>query len=56
MSYDHWKTTNPEDEWLGPDPHNEPEEDEPKRWPCACGWFAVCDENCCGWWNDPWKR
>jgi hypothetical protein len=20
MSYDHWKTTNPEDEWLGPDP------------------------------------
>ena len=20
MSYDHWKTTNPEDEYLGPDP------------------------------------
>lgn len=19
MSYDHWKTTNPDDEWLGPD-------------------------------------
>jgi hypothetical protein len=20
MSYDHWKTTNPDDEWLGPEP------------------------------------
>ena len=20
MTYDHWKATNPEDEWLGPDP------------------------------------
>ena len=26
MSYDHWKTTNPEDRWLGPDP----DEDEPE--------------------------
>jgi len=23
MSYDHWKTTNPDDEWLGPDPNEE---------------------------------
>ena len=23
MSYDHWKTTNPDDEWLGPDPEEE---------------------------------
>lgn len=23
MTYDHWKTTNPEDEWLGPDPMDE---------------------------------
>ena len=20
MSFDHWKTTNPDDEWLGPEP------------------------------------
>jgi hypothetical protein len=26
MSYDHWKTTNPDDEWLGPEP----------RLPCGC--------------------
>jgi hypothetical protein len=26
MSYDHWKTTDPADEWLGPDP--EPTDDE----------------------------
>jgi hypothetical protein len=26
-SYDAWKTTNPADDWLGPDPH---EEDEPE--------------------------
>jgi hypothetical protein len=31
MSYDHWKTTNPEDEWLGPEPPDgpEPPEQEP---------------------------
>lgn len=23
MNYDHWKTTNPADEWLGPDPEDE---------------------------------
>jgi hypothetical protein len=23
MSYDNWKTTNPNDEWLGPDPESE---------------------------------
>jgi hypothetical protein len=26
MSYDHWKTTNPDDEWLGPEP----------QLPCGC--------------------
>jgi hypothetical protein len=25
MSYDHWKTTNPEDEWLGPEPKEQEE-------------------------------
>jgi hypothetical protein len=25
MSYDHWKTTNPDDEFLGPGPEEEPE-------------------------------
>lgn len=28
MTYDHWKTTNPDDEWLGPDPEDGCEEDE----------------------------
>lgn len=28
MSYDHWKTTNPDDEWLGPEPQSEEEEPE----------------------------
>jgi hypothetical protein len=28
MTYDHWKTTNPADEFLGPDP-NDCEEEEP---------------------------
>jgi hypothetical protein len=28
MSYDHWKTTNPEDEWLGPEPKSEEEPPE----------------------------
>ena len=23
MTYDHWKATNPADEWLGPDPDEE---------------------------------
>ena len=27
-SYDSWKTTNPTDEYLGPDPNNEPDPDE----------------------------
>lgn len=26
MTYDHWKTTNPEDRWIGPDPAEEDEE------------------------------
>jgi len=26
--YDHWKTTNPDDEWLGPDPDEEEEENK----------------------------
>ena len=26
MSYDHWKTTNPDDEFLGPKPVDEPDE------------------------------
>lgn len=25
MTYDHWKTTNPDDEWLGPAPDDEAE-------------------------------
>jgi hypothetical protein len=29
MSYDHWKTTDPADEWLGPNPEEE-EEQEPQ--------------------------
>ena len=29
MTYDHWKTTNPDDAWLGPDPN---EEDEDAEW------------------------
>jgi hypothetical protein len=29
MSYDHWKTTNPDDEWLGPDPAEEHDDEEP---------------------------
>ena len=28
MSFDHWKTTNPDDEWLGPEPESEEEEPE----------------------------
>jgi hypothetical protein len=27
--YDTWKATNPDDEWLGPDPEDRDEEDEP---------------------------
>jgi hypothetical protein len=27
MSYDHWKTTDPADEWLGPDPAEEDTEE-----------------------------
>lgn len=27
MTYDHWKTTNPADEWLGPDPDAEAEDE-----------------------------
>lgn len=52
MNYDNWKTTNPEDEWLGPEPppcergykpiHNHP------RWPSGdciiCG--ALCTQSC----------
>lgn len=30
MVYDHWKTTNPADEWLGPDPEWEHDEREPE--------------------------
>ena len=29
MTYDYWKATDPADEWLGPDPDWEPE-DEPE--------------------------
>jgi hypothetical protein len=28
MSYDHWKTTNPDDEWLGSAPQSDDEQDE----------------------------
>lgn len=28
MSYDHWKTTNPDDEWLGPDPREQQAEED----------------------------
>jgi hypothetical protein len=28
MTYDHWKSTNPADEWLGPEPGEEEEERE----------------------------
>jgi hypothetical protein len=34
MSYDHWKTTNPADEWLGPEP-------ESARLSCGC--YGECD-------------
>ncbi len=37
MTYDHWKTTNPADEWSGPEP--EPEEEEPE-WEFYTGPFA----------------
>jgi hypothetical protein len=32
MSYDHWKTTDPADEWLGPEPESEVD-DRPDREP-----------------------
>jgi hypothetical protein len=39
MSYDDWKTTNPDDEWLGPDPAEEHDDEEPttcaRTLPCA---------------------
>jgi len=28
MTYDHWKTTNPDDAWLGPDPDDELEPEQ----------------------------
>ena len=31
MTYDHWKTTNPDDQFLGPDPEDEDDFDE-----CDC--------------------
>jgi hypothetical protein len=37
MTYDHWKTTNPADEFLGPDPDEEDDSPEP---------VSECD--CCG--------
>jgi hypothetical protein len=30
MTYDHWKATNPADEWLGPDPDDQPYELNPE--------------------------
>lgn len=29
--YDHWKTTNPDDEWLGPEPEDDMAEEEPRE-------------------------
>ncbi len=40
MTYDHWKTTNPADEWSGPEP--EPEEEE-TEWEFFSGPFVSLD-------------
>ena len=32
MTYDHWKTTNPADEWLGPDPEEDDGMNAPGYW------------------------
>ena len=31
MSYDHWKTTNPYDEWLGPEQEEEEQEEQEEQ-------------------------
>jgi hypothetical protein len=47
MTYDHWKTTNPDDEWLGPNPDEcddpEPEEYDPLVDAYHC-WELAMDE------------
>jgi hypothetical protein len=30
MTYDHWKTTNPADQWLGPEPEDDGMSNEPR--------------------------
>lgn len=45
MTYDHWKTTDPADEWLGPDPEAEEEPEmgdrtyDDKCWSLAIQWL-----------------
>jgi hypothetical protein len=33
--YDHWKATNPDDEWLGPEPDQDDEEPEKEELPAS---------------------
>lgn len=36
MTYDHWKTTDPADEWLGPEPEAEEEPEMAKTYDVKC--------------------
>jgi hypothetical protein len=62
MSFDHWKTTNPADEWLGPEPDEEPAMPTPgeraftafwsREWPqnlTGTGWAGLSPETRAAW-------
>lgn len=69
-SYDHWKTTNPADEFLGPDPEEAERPMRPRRrvpalerrHPPGCpdaDWCAgngVCYWDCLGMDDDEWEE
>jgi hypothetical protein len=46
MSYDHWKTTNPADEFLGPDPEDY-DEDGLAEFELSCeqGWLRAAESD-----------
>jgi hypothetical protein len=44
-SYDHWKTTNPDDEWLGPEPEDEPATKTPGQLRYEAFWDRQLPDN-----------